>query len=456
MSKFLNMNIFPAAALLCAVAAPGLALAQKNLTLVDSDNESCQVVLQALSSLQIDASSGNVTAGIESLEPCIPPGSGSAAALFIPAPTTVEAGSSFTVVWASSSETGCSASSSRAVSGWSGTKAFQGFETRTAPSDPGFYTLFLDCDGAQAQATLEVLEPPPDPVVINWFRFDGANAVNITKAEGEQLVVSWSTSNATSCQATGTMPGWQGTSIPTNSSSTSVTITSGGSIGIQCDGPEGPVSRGPFTVTMTSGACASRAMPTNWNQKTTGTNSCIHNEVNEGSGIKTSADCRRIDGIWSEDWPMSSTTKVLTMGFGNQGREYVAIGFNSGPLSNFPAQGNASQIIVNEAQVSNIKPRQKIWTISTCPGDFNKAAIVEDPATGVGCYKRDQSTGNENFLWGRMADWESTTQVCGRQPNTDYYLNIIYSNSPDGTAPANLEPHPDCVGQRCGNRIAGN
>ena len=66
----------------------------------------------------------------------------------------------------------------------------------------------------------------------------------------------------------------------------------------------------------------------------------------------------------------------------------------------------------------------------------------------LGCIKRDLFGITESFDWGGPTS--SGTPRCRMQPNTRYFLNIIWTDDLPGTAPADLTPQTNCVTNRCG------
>lgn len=192
--------------------------------------------------------------------------------------------------------------------------------------------------------------------------------------------------------------------------------------------------------------CEGRGLPDDWFRRTTGSDSCIHKQAQEGSGLDTDRDCRSIEGVWNHDWPIVGVTRVLTLGGRNGGKEYVAMAFNSGHI---PAD-LIQQITVAEPQAGGLSPEIKMWSISRCPGDFNKAEIAIE--MGEGCYKRDVVPVSD-FAWGG-SDAIPSSARCGLESHTEYYLNILYTRSEAGTLPDEIEPNPNCIDVACGNRLA--
>ncbi len=159
-------------------------------------------------------------------------------------PTTVTAGTSSTLAWSSTDATSCTASG-----GWSGSKATSGSQATTALSSSTSYTL--TCSGAggsvQRSATVSVqATPAPTPAPTVSL---SANPTSVAAGGSTQL--SWSSTNATGCTASGAWSG--GKAISGNQTITNLTNT--GTFTLQCSGAGGSASRS-VTVTVSNGAGA--------------------------------------------------------------------------------------------------------------------------------------------------------------------------------------------------------
>jgi hypothetical protein len=161
-------------------------------------------------------------------------------------PASIEAGQSSTASWSTSNATGCTASGGAGGDGWTGSVATSSTGTVIGPVvTAGSYTYTLDCDGpggasGPVSRTLTVTTPPPASPTIA-ITANGANpAVGST---GQTITLAWSTTNATSCTASGGTgsDGWTG-SEPTSSMGTATgAIDTAGSYTytLTCSGPGG-------------------------------------------------------------------------------------------------------------------------------------------------------------------------------------------------------------------------
>jgi hypothetical protein len=119
------------------------------------------------------------------------------------APTTVTLGQSATLTWSSTNATACTSSGA-----WTGSQETSGTQS-TTPTASGNSTYTLTCTGAGGSATasaaLTVNAAAPAPTV--------SLSINPTTiAVGQSATLSWSSTNATSCTASGAWTGTQATS----------------------------------------------------------------------------------------------------------------------------------------------------------------------------------------------------------------------------------------------------
>lgn len=146
---------------------------------------------------------------------------------------SIVAGNATTLSWSSTNASSCTASG-----GWSGARSTSGTAS-VSPISSTSYTLTCTGTGGSRSATVAVtVTPAPAPVVT----FTSADA---TLSSGGTTQLSWSSSNTTSCSASG---GWSGAKSlsgnqmvgPLNSTTTFT---------LSCSGPGGNVVR-MLTVSM--------------------------------------------------------------------------------------------------------------------------------------------------------------------------------------------------------------
>jgi hypothetical protein len=153
------------------------------------------------------------------------------------APTSVSSGGPSTLTWNSTSAASCTA-----TGGWSGAKATSGSQSTGALTASTSYSL--TCTGAggtSSVATASVTVVPAATVTL------GANPASV--ASGGVSTLTWNSTNATSCTATG---GWSGVKAPSGSQSTGA-LTTSTSYSLTCTGAGGTSNVATTNVTISSG-----------------------------------------------------------------------------------------------------------------------------------------------------------------------------------------------------------
>jgi len=142
-------------------------------------------------------------------------------------PMTIPVGSSTTLAWNSDNADSCTASN-----GWSGTKALDGAQ-QVAPAVTTTYTITCEGDGGSANdsVTVTVTQSEPEDPTLDLT----ANPTTID--EGSSSLLSWTTTNATSCEKSG---GWSGATTTSGTLSVSPTATT--TFAMECTGPGGSIS----------------------------------------------------------------------------------------------------------------------------------------------------------------------------------------------------------------------
>ena len=140
-------------------------------------------------------------------------------------PSTIDEGQSSTLTWSSSNANSCSASGA-----WSGAKATSGSEV-VSPGSTANYTITCNGDGGSANdsqtVTVNGATPPPTPTAIL-----GASPSTID--EGQSSTLTWSSSDADSCTASGAWSGAKassGSEVVSPGSTANYTITCTGAGG---------------------------------------------------------------------------------------------------------------------------------------------------------------------------------------------------------------------------------
>lgn len=156
-------------------------------------------------------------------------------------PQAVDSGQAATLSWSSANATACTATGA-----WSGSKATNGSQGTGALSATAVYTLA--CTGAGGSVTRSVtvtvngVPPPPAPTV-------SLSASPASIASGGSSTLSWSSTNATSCTASG---GWTGSKATSGTQSTGA-LTTTTTYTLACTGAGGTASKTATVIVTTGG-----------------------------------------------------------------------------------------------------------------------------------------------------------------------------------------------------------
>jgi hypothetical protein len=160
---------------------------------------------------------------------------------------SIEQGQSATLIWGSTDADSCVASGS-----WSGTRNTTGSQN-ISPSQTASYTL--TCSGAGGSAsdsvTVTVVAPTPAPLV-------NLSVSSASIEQGQSTALSWSSTNADSCVASG---GWSGTRSTMGSQSVSPASTA--TYTLTCSGAGGSASDS-ITVTVNDPPASGQDVNLSW------------------------------------------------------------------------------------------------------------------------------------------------------------------------------------------------
>jgi len=144
-------------------------------------------------------------------------------------PTSVTLGQSSTLTWTSTNSTSCAASGA-----WSGSEGLGGSLVVT-PSAAGVQSYTLTCTGAggsaSASASLAVSTAPAPTLTLS------VSPTSITI--GQSVVVTWSSTNATACAASGA---WSGTQATAGSVNETPSVTGTATYTLVCTGAVSPAA----------------------------------------------------------------------------------------------------------------------------------------------------------------------------------------------------------------------
>ncbi len=152
-------------------------------------------------------------------------------------PASIAPGASSSLTWSSSDATTCTASG-----GWAGNKTTSGSEPTAALTASTSFGLTCSGAGGSTTKTVDITVVPPGTAVTLT-----ANPAAV--AAGSSSTLSWSSTNATSCVASG---GWSGPKA-TSGTEASAPVAATTSFTLTCTGPSGSVSQ-TATVTVATPA----------------------------------------------------------------------------------------------------------------------------------------------------------------------------------------------------------
>ena len=155
-------------------------------------------------------------------------------------PTALTVGQTTTLTWSSSNASACQASSVPASTDWSGAVALLGSKLIT-PSAAGTFTYTLTCDGVANSETVVVAAAPPSMPTVSLSL---APAAVVT---GQTSTLTWSTTNASGCTASGA---WAGNRGPSGSIAVTQAVADTYSYNLTCIGAGGSAS-GSVTLGVT-------------------------------------------------------------------------------------------------------------------------------------------------------------------------------------------------------------
>lgn len=296
-------------------------------------------------------------------------------------------------------------------------------------------SLQVDTDNGNVTATVDSLEDcgGPGTPSITSFTVNGS-ASGATVNEGVALNVSWDSVNTTSCASSGTLSNWASLGSLA-SSGTRVVSTTGLSNGnysltLSCSSAQGTIqaSNNPLTATIqnssSTNACDSRPPPPGMTRASTITVDFPGNAFFFGEVFGP--------------WPGNGNSIRLRI----PNSQYVAWQFTTG---NHPSTAQGEMQIV-PVSLNNTATGPKMWSVSQCPGDFRPFVI--DDEMGPGCVKGPTQG---QFRFGGTSFRSSSTR-CALEPNTTYFLNMLYTDDP---IPTNEQQHGqlsiDCSSLFCGD-----
>lgn len=265
--------------------------------------------------------------------------------------------------------------------------------------------------------------------------------------QGKSIMFRWSSRGAWGCEATGDLPGWSaGTIKPQFATGTQETVSTSS------------ISQGSYTAGLlcTNGSVASQTRDVDITVNVSDdpepepTDCPSNRQPPEGWRRQSNctlggSDCTDLGAVFGgtgniTDGNLNREQILLNR---NTDSEYVAMEFNTnGMESTF---SGSMAIESTQGQASGYTSASKMITISSCPGDFNKSAILD---AGECYFEGDIFT--PLITIGTIAfGGSASSRSCTLDPDQTYYLNILYTNSAPGTNPDDIQP------STCGNNADG-
>jgi hypothetical protein len=148
-------------------------------------------------------------------------------------PSSVAPGGSTTISWSTTGAASCTATGGDGSDGWSGAEPTSGSLTIVEPTTPGVYAYTLTCtnaNGSTSNTSFVTVGTPPAPTVT-------ITAAPASIQPGQSATLTWSSTNATACTASGS---WSGSEPFSGTASTGTLSTAGAySFELTCSGPSG-------------------------------------------------------------------------------------------------------------------------------------------------------------------------------------------------------------------------
>ena len=293
------------------------------------------------------------------------------------------------------------------------------------PLDPSV-PFVIGADGGLSARAAEGFDLPtqsePPQIQLEGFTVDNVSSISIE--QGSQVDFRWQSRGAWSCEGSG-LPGtaWDESDKLPNSA-----VLDNGRQRLTVD-----VDPGVYTPSLT---CFNAGFPSNSLE--------VELEVTEGFTVPEGCESRTLRGSnWERgshcvsdsskdcffyappfgEFPGTGNTQTFRQYSG----EYTAMQFTT-PSNLSPSATGGWSIEAPSASSGITNTGHKIWTISTCPGDFNKSVIEADPDLGPGCYFHTRQgsfpSASRAIRWGGE-DFAEDASRCGLKPGNTSCLNVV-------------------------------
>lgn len=247
--------------------------------------------------------------------------------------------------------------------------------------DGGSITATTDCGGGGGS------EPLPNVSL---------TVTDTTITVGESVTISWNISNASSCNATGGISGWEDFTFntPSDSGSQVFTFNNSGNVvfGLSCVNSENATRARQVQIGVSNpstggggGTPANCTPPTN------------------------SGDTRNWSSVFDASWPAPNGNR---RNFEISRGEYLALRIDTADAVQL---GKTAGYIGNAVVTGSSGTR--LIQVSKCPGDFSTAV-------GKGC--RIEATFSRSLNW--VIGTDGANYTCDLEPNETYYINVIFGS----------------------------
>jgi hypothetical protein len=385
-----------------------------------------------------------------------PPGSAASIGAFSAASTNLTTGQGTTLSWSTTNATSCTASGGSGSDGWSGTVGTSSTGTAVGPfSTAGIYTYTLNCTGAggasgPSSVSIDVTNPPAQATVTSFAATPASFQV------GGAAELTWTSSGATSCTATGGTgsDGWTG-SVGTLSTGTSTgAITTAGSYTytLTCAGPGGTGPSSSVIVNVTSAPPPAATI----SAFTASPNSIVAGQSTTLSWSSANAtSCTASGGTGSDGWTGSVGTS--------------SSGFNTGAIST-PGNyvytltctgpgGSGSQSV--GVDVTAAPPAPSIYTFNVTPSTAQTGQSVVASWSTANATSCTASGGTGSDGWSGTVPTSSTGTTIGPvTPAGNYTYTLTCSGAGGTSAPSSAgltvtnAPVPPTIGSFSASPIA--
>jgi hypothetical protein len=289
-------------------------------------------------------------------------------------------------------------------------------------------------------------EPPPGAptVALSTTADDDTVAAGIQIKTNTQFALTTQFTNGPeTCirSATPAISGWDGVVLP-GAANASVTLSQLGAhtISLRCFNAGG-MGQQSLTVTGIQGgggqdpqqpeACANFQAQHNFSRVTTTT---VLSSANNANVVR---DLSTLRGLYGGQINTSLWGVKLNAG------QYIAMAFTGAQLMSDMSTPGASPGL-QQATNSNLPaPSMAYMTVSKCPGDFRMRSVTTFNDPYMACTSSLTLGATDNMvgmdvvqgLTGHTTNPTAAGQYCKIDPNTTYYLNLVYADPRDGWTP---------------------